>query len=136
MKNRIIAVLAGIAAGWIVVYIGELVLHQFVELPKNLDYTNKKNLENYISNLPISVLIGLLIIWAFSAYIGGLVSGKLAKANWKRVCLITGTILLVGNIVNFIAIPHPIWVNTISVIMYLPLSYLGGALPNKNLIKQ
>jgi hypothetical protein len=131
MKNRLISVLAGIATGWIVVTIGEIILHKIFPLPVGINFIDKIVLTNYINSLHAYYFLCLLFIWAVSAFGGGAVSGKLGKQNWKRVCIITGVVLLIGNVANFIMIPHPLWVNIISVILYLPVSYLGAKLMNR-----
>jgi uncharacterized protein YacL len=133
MKNRLISIVAGAFAGWLVVYIGESVLNGILPTSTDINLSDKAALKNYIQGLPAHYFVFLLLTWAFSSFLGGFVTGKFAKSNWKRACLTTGGILMIGNIANFIMIPHPIWVNIISVIMYLPLSYLGGKIINRRI---
>ncbi len=131
MKNRLISIVPGILSGWLIVYVGELLLHGIFPPPSNINYEDYDALKLYMRDLPAYYFIGMLLIWSLSAYTGGMVTGKLAKANWRRACITTGLILMAGNIANFIMIPHPIWVNIAAVIMYLPLAYLGGKIVNK-----
>lgn len=131
MKNRIISVVAGIIVGWIIVGLGDMITHQMYPAPPDMDYTNKESLKAFINSLPTSAFIAMIGVWAISAFMGGLVTGKLAKENWKRQCLITGIILLLANVANMLTIPHPIWVNVLTAIMYVPLAYLGGKIIQK-----
>lgn len=131
MMNKILAVVAGIITGLIVVFLGEMVTHILFPPPPGIDFTNQEAVMKMISELPASAFIVLMAIWGISAFVGGLITGLIAKESWKTLSLITGGLLLVGAILNMFMVPHPIWVNVITVIMYLPLAYLGGKMVNK-----
>ncbi|MES2477972.1 MAG: hypothetical protein V4561_02720 [Bacteroidota bacterium] len=135
MKNKILSVIAGITTGWIIVAIADIVVHSFFPLPQNFDYKNKEALKVFAEKLPNSAFIMMIFFWAISVFSGGLVTGKIAKENWQRTCLITGVILLIATIGNLSLIPHPIWVKVITVLMYLPLAYLGAKIVNNRISK-
>ncbi len=131
MKNRIVSVLAGIFSGWLIVALGDIINHKLFPAPSGLDYTNKAELRVFIDSLPIAAFISMLFVFALSAFIGGVVTGKIAKSNWQRLCFITGIILLVTNIINMFVIPQPVWFNIASITLYIPFSYIGGRIINQ-----
>ncbi|MEM6263814.1 MAG: hypothetical protein AAGI38_14975 [Bacteroidota bacterium] len=137
MKNNIIAVLTGVFTGWVVVFSGEAVQQQFITVPEGFDYTDPVQLQAFSDSLHTWAWISFIIIWGLSAFLGGMITGKVGKGNWKKLCLITGGILLLGSIANMFIIPHPLWVNVITVLMYFPLAYVGGSMlaPKGELIR-
>ena len=73
----------------------------------------------------------MLLTWAASVFVAGFVASKIAPAHWLRVSLIVGMMALAGAVANLMAIPHPMWMNITTVIMYVPLAYLGGRVGGK-----
>ncbi len=130
MKNRILSVIVGVLVGWLIVGLGDLINASVFPVPADLDYKAKDELKMFIDSLPILALLSMLIVFAVSAFVGGLVSGVITKTNWQRVALTTGTILMLANIANMLIIPHPLWFNLVSIILYLPLSFLGSKIVN------
>ena len=126
MKNRILSVIMGVITGWVLVSIGDMINYKLFPAPKNFDYTNKESLKSFIDDLPVKAFLIMLLFWAISVFVGGFVTGKIAKLNWRKASLITGGILLLSSIGNMLMIPQPIWMNIIVIIMYIPLAYLGG----------
>lgn len=104
--------------------------HQIYPPPQNFDPSNKEAISEFASLLPVSAFLLMLLGWALSVFLGGVVTGKIARTNWKKLCLITGGILLLASIGNMLLIPQPIWLNGIAILMYLPLAYFGGKLVN------
>ena len=128
--NRILAIVVGLIAGWLIVALGDIVNHKLYPPPAGLDPSDKEALSAFVSSLPAIAFVVMIAGWAISAFTGGLVTGKITKGKWQVYSLITGGILLLASIGNMILIPHPIWVTGITIAMYLPLAYLGGKLVN------
>lgn len=134
MKNRtrsIVGVIAGVFTAFIIVFLGEMLSQSVFMAPENLNYADPKALKKFMDSLPLSAFLLLIFIWATSVFSGGLISGLISPNNWARISLITGSILLVGNIINMFMVPHPIWMNVVSVLMYLPLAYVGSKVVNR-----
>ena len=130
MKNRIIAVIVGVLAGWFVVYGGEVINSKVFPAPEGLDYTDKIALIDFIESLPTTAFLSMFLVWMISSFVGGFSAGKIVKSGWKKATIITGAILLFSNVANMFFIPHPLWLNVMTIIMYLPMAYLGGKLAN------
>ncbi len=128
MKKSILAVVAGLVAGWIITFVGELLSHSVYPPPTDIDFTDAEAMKAFIANLPTGAFLILLVVWALSAFGGGFIAGKIAPDRWQRVALITGVILLTGFVVNMVMIPQPMWVNIIGLLLYLPMAYVGGKL--------
>lgn len=128
MGRRILAVLAGLAASVIMVILGDLFHHQFYPPPEGFDPSNAEAIVEFASTLPFEAFMLMLLTWAASVFVAGFVASKIAPAHWLRVSLIVGVVALAGAVANLMAIPHPMWMNITTVIMYIPLAYLGGRL--------
>ena len=126
MKNKIIAVIAGVISGWVIVALGNFLSASLYPAPPNMDFTDKSALKAFIDSLPTTAFLLMVLIWAISVFAGGWITGTLAKENWQRLSIITGVVLLLANIANMFVIPQPMWMNITAILMYIPLAYLGG----------
>lgn len=129
MRN-VLAVIAGVITGGVITMIAEAISHQLYPPPVLVEF-DLTPLKEFLNSLPPEAWAILIFGWLLAAFGAGLVSALIAKANWKRASLITGGILLAFSIVNFITIPHPIWVMAITALVYLPAAYSGGKLVAK-----
>lgn len=125
------AVIMGVIAGFVVTSIGEMISHAVYPSPEGFDYNDKQAIAAYIETLPVGAFIILMLGWALASFAGGAVASKLSKSKWYVWSLLTGTILMAGAIMNFINIPHPIWMSVVAVVLYLPMAFLGGKLMRK-----
>ena len=126
MKNKILAVVAGVISGWVIVALGNVISSRIFPAPLDMDYTDKVALKAFIDGLPLSAFLLMVLIWPVSVFAGAWITGKMAKDNWQKLCIITGVVLLLANIANMFVIPQPLWMNITAILMYVPLAYLGG----------
>ncbi|MEN9522281.1 MAG: hypothetical protein RL065_658 [Bacteroidota bacterium] len=126
MLIRILAILVGIIAGFIVITFGDLILHQFINIPDGFNQNDKKALEGFIAIIPLQYLIIMVTYWLLSSFLGGLMASLVNRDGWRNSSLIVGVILMIGAIANITIIQHPKWMLIVSVIGYLPFAFLGG----------
>lgn len=126
MGKRILAVLAGLITGMIVIGLVEYISHQIYPPPADFDYTNKEALAELMKNIPVGALIIVIIAWAAGSFAGGFVASKIGREKGITLGLIVGAILMLAGIINMLMIPHPIafWIGGLTV--YLPFSYWGA----------
>lgn len=127
MKN-FLSVLAGVIAGFIVVFIGDATCEKLYPVPPGIDLSNKLVMLTYVSTIPIYVLVIMVLFWLFSSFVGGLLAARINRPQWKRSCLITGGILLAAAVLNMAMIPHPMWMLVTALIGYIPAAFFGGYL--------
>ncbi len=131
MLKRILSVIAGIATGFVVVFIGDSITHIINPPPAGLNFEDKNAINHYAASIPTYVLVLMLFFWILSSFLGGLVAAKINPDRWKVSSSITGALLMIAAILNMLLIPHPIWMMIASVILYIPAAYLGGKLVAK-----
>lgn len=126
MKKVIIAVVVGVIAGLIIVFIGGAIIHSLYTPQVKPNASEKEVLEAFVATISQRLLVVMLLYWLLSSFIGGFVAGKINPKGWKTSSLITGGVLLSGSLISMIILPHPSWMIVSSIILYLPLAYEGG----------
>lgn len=128
LKKRILPVIAGLLAGWVVIFGLEAINHIFYPPPADLDFTDKAALTEFMQTLPTMAFVLLLISWMIGTFIAGMVGAVLNKEAWKNSAIIIGVILALGSIINMTLIPHPTWLIIVASIAYVPSAYAGARL--------
>src|SRR3954468_18168648 len=102
MAKKILAIIAGVITGFIIVFIGDATVKAMYPPPLGLNYMDKNLMMDYVARIPKYVLVILVIFWMLSAFTGGLVAAFINKAEWKSCALITGSILLAAALLNLV----------------------------------
>lgn len=126
----VVAILAGVICGLIVVVAGELGVGLMFPPPPGINVSDGQQSADYIDQLPVAASALVLASWLASAFVGGLVAGRFGP-NWKRASLFAGAILLATNAPNMVSVPQPLWIVVIGFLSYFLLAYAGGRLMNR-----
>lgn len=132
MGRKILAVLAGMITGGLIVMIFDELSHLIAPPPEGLDFTDKEAITEFMKTVPVSAFLVMLAGWLLSAFSGAFVASKIVPLSWKSVSLLTGGILMLGAIMNMVMLPHPVWMMVIGILGYFPLAWLGGKLAGRN----
>ena len=125
MAKRIFAVVIALAVAFGII-LGFEQLGGVIFKTPGLDPRNPKTISDMMTNMPIAAFVWLLLGYAVSAFLGGLVATFIAGRNNVQPALIVGTFLTVGGIMNLIMIPyHPVWFMVVSILIYVPFAWLG-----------
>jgi hypothetical protein len=121
----VLAVLAGLAVGWVVITCIEL-LNAFVffPLPPGTDFTNPEALKAAMKDMPAGAFAVVLVAWMLGTLVGVWVAAKIARS--ARPAWVVGAIFLVLTVVNLMSIPHPIWMWVGALLLLLPAAMLGA----------
>lgn len=128
MLRNILAVIAGLVAGIIVISIVEFLGHGVYPLPTDIDPTDEAAMQEVMMKAPVGALLLVIVAYVFGSFAGGLVASWLSRSTPMRNAIIVGILLLVAGVVNVFMIPHPVWYLVLSLAVYLPFAYLGGKL--------
>lgn len=116
--KRVLAVLAGLVVGILVIFLGQSVGMIIFPPPANFDPNNPEQLKELMANAPAMSLVIVLLSYFLGSFVGGLIATIVIKgASWMPA-LIVGTILTVLGLINIIAIPHPIWFTISGLMVY------------------
>jgi len=105
--RRIWPYAAGIGIAFLVIFVLEAVLNVVVHV------------------MPTATLAGLLVIYVVASFAGGLIAALVSDGRSLLPSIATGCALTIAGIVDIFAAYHPTWFRVASLLIYLPLSYLG-----------
>ena len=125
MIRSILFVVGGLIAAGVVVFIVETIGQQVNPLPPGFNMDSRDELENYISRLPVSFILLVLVGWLAGAFTGGLVTTIIDRPNGRRNSSITGGIFLLVCIANLLIIPSPIWMWIATLLLVVPMTLFG-----------
>lgn len=119
--RRILAVLAGMVTGFVLVALVESAGHTVYPPPKDIDFTDPAALNAYVRSIPLGALLFVLLAWVVGTFGGAWVAARLAGRQPMLHAGIIGALLLAASVANLIAIPHPVWFS-VSAVVLVPLS--------------
>lgn len=134
MGRSVLSVLAGIVAGVLCVFFVEMINTSIYPFPSDIDFTNKKDLSNYIKSLPTSAHILGIIAHAIGAFLAGLVAGMVSRQHRFLVGLISGLIILVFAIMNILQIPSQTMIVVSDIVFTLLAAFIGAKIGSTRIV--
>jgi len=125
MVNNIIAILIGLVAAIVVIYLVESLSNALYPLPEGLDPRDMEAMKNYMGQAPAGAMVLVLLAYAFGAFAGGLATTLYAKKNQRVLAIILGAILEILVVLNVVMLPHPVWFIVVALALVLPLTLAG-----------
>lgn len=121
----ILAILAGLTAGGILVALIESMGHYFFPPPEII---TPESFCDYLKTAPLMVFVFPLIAWAAGSLIAGVVAKLIYRIN-NKAAFIAGAVQLVFVLINFFVVPcHPYWMMITGVLLPVPMAMLGSRL--------
>jgi hypothetical protein len=123
--------IAVVVAGFVVaaiVLMGVEMVGGRLYLPPGVDPTDEAAMRQVIPTLPVGAFVVLLIGDALSSLVGAGLAARLAGQSPLPHGLAVTALLLAGNAVNVVRIPHPAWVGVGSFVVFGAFGYLGARL--------
>lgn len=130
MLRKILAVIAGAIAGYIVITGIELTTLLVNPLPAGLDFSDEAAMRRWVESAPFAAQAIVVLAWFIGTFVGAWVARSIAReaatttvpAGW-----IVAGLALLGSVVNLFQFPHPLWMQVAAVAAPL----LGGWLATK-----
>lgn len=121
----VLAVLAALVAGGVVVALVEALGHFFFPPPADM---NPDSICAYLSTAPKMVFVFPLLAWASGAFVAGMMAKWLCRYS-NKPAFVAGNIMLFMVLLNFFLITcHPYWVMITGVLLPVPMAMLGSRL--------
>ena len=132
MRKRILSVLAGVGTGLAIVVITDEIAGKLYPHPSNIDFKNMEAVKAMVSSMPMGAFLTMLGGYIVAAFAGGLVATLVSGRENPRSAILTGGVLMVGGVMNVLAVPgHPIWFIASGVVCNILFSYLGFLIVRK-----
>ena len=128
MGRKILAVVAGIIAGSLTVFLLEAIGHLIVPPPPAMDATNLESIRAAMSQMPLSTFVLVLVAWCGGSFVGGLVAAAIARSSGRACALAVAGLIVLSGIISMIMIPHPIWFWIAGIVLPFPCALAGARL--------
>lgn len=109
MGRKILAAIAGIVSGVIVIGAIEYLSHLAYAPPGTLDTNDAAAVSAFVASLPVGAFLAVLAAYAAGTFVGGWVATRVARAGSAWYAGIIGGLVLAAAFANTVMIPHPGW---------------------------
>ncbi|MBZ4040363.1 hypothetical protein [Novilysobacter selenitireducens] len=122
---------AGIAVGWLVIMLSQLLSAALYPPPPGTDLTDPAVLADFINAAPVAAMACVIAGYALAALLGGWLAARLARPRLRTAATVVGGMVLLGVVLNYTMIPHPTWMLASGVLLPLPMAWLGARLAGR-----
>ena len=131
MLRSILAVLAGVLVMAITVAAVQLIGHSVFPPPPGIDASDHEAMVALISTMPAMALAFVLLAYAAGGFLGAYTAATISRAHRRGAALAVGVVLLALIAMNFMAIPHPLWMVVAGVLIPIPAALLAWRLARR-----
>jgi hypothetical protein len=125
MFRDILAGVTGIAIAVLIVFLSDELSHMLYPMPAGLDPQDSEALRPYIAALPMGAFLMVMGGWVIATFVGSVVAGRIGTAKPWVYPSVVGGVMFAATTATLIAIPHPHWFTTISLIAILASAWLA-----------
>lgn len=108
MLRTVLATIAGILIGGIIIAVVEMIGHMIYPPPSGVDMKDPEQVKAIMGTIPFGAKFAVLIAW-FLGILGGGIAGVLISQRKALPATIVALVLLAGAIATMFMIPHPVW---------------------------
>ncbi len=125
--RNILAVVAGIIAGWIA-NMGIIMLSSsIIPPPEGVDPSNMESIKASMHLFEAKHFIMPFLAHAAGSFLGALVAATIAVSNKMRFAIGMGLFTMIGGVMAAFMIPAPSWFIALDlVVAYIPMALLAG----------
>jgi len=134
MINRAIAFVSALLSSFIVITIIESAEHWLFPIPENSELGDVAHVEQYSIMLPVYALLIMLLAYIFGSFTGGVIIKTIIKQNNPFDAVRLGAVLMFLGLFNLLTYEYPWWFWIVSLVSYIPASYIGYRVVKKEFI--
>jgi len=128
MRRSILAILAGIVVGGIVVGLIEIPGNRMHPLPPDTDMKDWDAIKRHAAKAPTAALLGVAIAWTVGPAMGAFVAAVIACEGQLFHGEIIGVVFLAMDLAMISSLPHPMWLIVVGMIGPLFGGWIGAIL--------
>jgi pimeloyl-ACP methyl ester carboxylesterase len=122
----ILATVLGVLVAGLCISLVQALGHRLYPPPEGLRRDDVEALAVYVAQAPIGALLAVLLSWVVGIFAGGLLAASIARRRPRLYAGVVAAVVLLGAILNFAAIPHPVWFVLTSIAALGVCSALSG----------
>jgi hypothetical protein len=122
MLRTVLGVVAGVLAGFVIVFAVEWLGHRIFPMPAEMP-TDPEGMKAMIASLPVETLGAVVAAWTLGALGGALIANAVARravAGWIAVLL-----LIAATVANLVMFPHPTWMAICGIALPVVMAWLA-----------
>ncbi len=124
--RRLLGVVAGLVTEYILVYLLEMLGHLIFPPPDGIGLMNREEIARIMDQIPLGGLISLVIAWFLGTLGAAFVATRVGKESTMTSAYIIGGFAIGFGLINFFAIPHPLWLIWTGLAAFVVGAYYGG----------
>ena len=124
-RKRPTSIVVGLLSAMIVLILLELLNSKIFPFPQGLNEKDPVAVKNAIAAMPLAAKILHLFCYFIASVVGGMVATKLVNGESKNPAIIVGSILTFFGLVNAVGLGEEIWLAILTLLIYIPGTYLG-----------
>ena len=129
MARKLGGILLGAIVGYMLVSAIEMLNLMLFKPPAGLDFKDPAALKNYVTSLPETAFILVIVAWIVGAFVGVLIATRVAR--WRVAGFIVGLLMIGATVSNIVRFPHPIWAIVIAMAGLLAAIWMGVQVGDK-----
>jgi len=128
LLRNILSIIAGTLLATVVMYLLETAYGKMASLPQGVSLTDLADpvkAKAAMQLMPMWAFGGILVIYAFCAFIGGLTATLISGKKRVLPAAATGLILMVSGLIDGVQMAEPVWFMVAMSAAFLVFSWLG-----------
>jgi hypothetical protein len=119
---------AGAFSAFVVVAVVEGIGHAIYAPATLPDMSDSEAVATFVRALPLGAFLFVLAAYLAATIVGGVVAAVMARRHAMWLAVIVGGLILLASVINFVAIPHPIWFMAATLVGVPLAAWLTGRL--------
>ncbi len=129
MIRKILGIVAGIAAAFIIILLVEALDERLYPVPADLDTSDAVAMGAYVFAMPLFAKLLVVFGWLLGAFGGVWLCLRISDRCWTGWVIVA--LLIAGGVLNMVQFGHPLWMQIGAVIAPLLGGWLGARLHPK-----
>ncbi|WP_454831747.1 hypothetical protein [Pseudoxanthomonas wuyuanensis] len=131
MVRTILAVLAGLLTAFLLIFGLEMLGMALFPLPPGTTLQTEADLANLVAMSSTGKKIWVVCGWAIASFAGAWVAARISRQRRVMAAVAVAAFIVAGTVMNAVAIPHPLWMNALGVLLPIPLAVLAARLAGR-----
>ncbi len=126
MLRTALAIIAGLIVAVVFMLGWEAAGFLFFPPPDGMSLQNEADLARLVAMSSTGKKAWVVAGWALASFIGGWVAARISARHRGFAAISIGVLIVLGTLMNALAIPHPLWMNTLGFLLPVPLAWLAS----------
>ena len=131
MLRTLLAVVAGVITAMLLMLALEAAGLMLFPPPAGLQINNEADLALLVEMSSTSKKAWVVFGWALASLAGGWIAARISRRHPRGAALAVATLIVIGVVMNAMAIPHPLWMNALGVLLPVPMALFGARLARR-----